>query len=133
MTRFQFVLLAVAVGLFMIRPTATPQPPTPQPPTPQPSPLQGLGAFSVDLPDDQLAALGKLMSSRTLNANGWDITLADDCVMRFNGNKILIDGGIKVRGKVWKVPVGTSVNSLAWDQGRVIIDLNGVPLDVVLE
>lgn len=129
MTRSQWFLLFTAAALFAF----SKQPAAPLPPAHELEPLVGLGAFSVDLPDDQLAALGHLMTGRTVAANGWDITLADDCVMRFDRNKVFIDGGVAVRGRVWGVPVGTTIKSLAWDTGRVVIDLNGVPVDVVLK
>lgn len=123
------VVLLVAVALLLCLPPTTPTPS----PVPVPPAVSGLGAFVVDVPDDYVKLFGQLLQTRQMSVNGWDLKLADDCVFSIKGNKLIIGGGVSVKGHVMAFPVNTSVNSLTFSPGRITVDLYGSPIDVVLK
>ena len=122
------VALAMALGVMLLStPTSTP---TPTPPIP---PVGGLGAVVVDLPDDHVAAFASFIANRGGTFGGVTVTVADDFMCSVKGNTLTIHGGLRVAGKVLGVPVGTTVNTVTVGPGRVVVDLNKVPIDIILK
>jgi hypothetical protein len=98
-----------------------------------PPQVAGLGAVTVDLPDEQIRAFADIVTSRGITASGWSFSFADDCAFYIKGDTLVINGGIHVRGKAVGVPVHTTVQSIKVQPGRLVVDLNGIPLDVVIK
>lgn len=110
--------------------------PATQPPAPIPTPVPpagALGAITVDLPDDYVAAFAGFISNRGGTFGGVAVAVDDEFVCSVKGNKLTIHGGLRVSGKVLGVPVGTSVDSATVYPGRVVVDLNKVPIDIILK
>ncbi len=122
------VALVVLLGVMLLPATKPPAPiPTPVPPA------GVVGAIAVDLPDDYVATFAGFISNRGGTFGGVTVAVDDEFVCSVKGNKLTIHGGLRVSGKVLGVPVGTSVAAVTVHPGRVVVDLNNVPIDIILK
>lgn len=128
MTRQHANVILMVVLVWLLWPAPPQSPPVPQPPQ-----VAGLGAVTVDLPDDYVRAFADLVTNRGFTASGWSISLADDCAFYIKGDTMVINGGIRVSGHAMRIPIHTSVASIKVQPGRLVVDLNGIPLDVVIK